>query len=291
VRQDPLQGRKQRDVGIVRVGHRAVARVARGDEPQEPHLLLGDGHGEKQSRAEDAAHAAAPLIPHPFGVERGEVVGHEPAHPLTTARLLVRHGREDDRAAEAHALLEERFEGQKEDDSQALRVKRAAPPDEAVGDVARERGMRPPRRVRGDDIEVMVDEKRLERLAAGDPGHDQAAAGRGLVDGNVRGDPAPHDLVAEPLRRGHLVSWRVRRVELDVAAHRGRGIVAHGVFIAKCGFTHAPSFSRIFGAVRWPPSALRPARRNRPCCGSRSGCLRCHNCHKPGQEFGRYYGG
>ncbi len=186
------------------------ARTA-DDAVQPADLLLRDLDRVEPAPAEHGPGAAelAERVPD-AGEELGVLLDEEPRAEVA-AVLLVAEDAEDEVAARAQLApggAEERVDEHRD---AALHVERAAAPDDAVDEVARERRARPVLAVRRDDVDVAVEEER-RRLARPRDAREQVRAR--LV---AREDP-PFDarLVEQAAHvgdAGALVAGRVRRVE------------------------------------------------------------------------------
>jgi len=136
----------------------------------------------------------------------------QPLEAEAVADLLVGGRREDQVAARPEPLTRERGDGDGVRRDLALHVERAAPPNLAVPQLARERRHRPLGRIGEHDIGVTHEEKR-RAVTAANPGHEVRAL-RHLRD-QLAGDAARLEVVAQQLGRDRFVAGRVRRVDAD----------------------------------------------------------------------------
>ena len=201
----PGHGQSYDDVGgedsrVVVARHRAVAPVARDVDAVRDEALLGDLDRIEPPAGHRHRHAAAFVhrsrSPQPFRAMRGE-----PAGTVGRARLLVGRAGEQhvssqawDRipggvAAGRAGLVDQPLDDAELEGDHALHVDRAAAVDVAVGDIGRERVVRPAIGRCRDDVEVRQQE---ERFAAGpvtpQAGVDGAATRGGLDDLGVEAE-------------------------------------------------------------------------------------------------------
>ena len=148
---------------------RGIALLGDPDEGHRPVEPADDPLGQAASFVEDVSECDSPLPQ-----RRGDL-----PVPFLPPFFLVVAEREIDVARRLEAVRQETLDGLEESDCADLHVQCAAPPEEAVGDLPRERRVRPLRLRPGfdrHDIDVGHQEDRLPRGVGAFPAVEQALA-------------------------------------------------------------------------------------------------------------------
>jgi hypothetical protein len=182
----------------------------RGPRPAE--LLLGD-HDRVEAAAAELHREAAELADRVAdALEQLRVLGDHEARPVLAAGLLVGEQAEDHiargrlrRGARAQECGEHHRDA-------SLHVQGASAPDEAVGDLARERLVKP-LAPGGDDVDVPLQEKGRSGAAAGQPGDQVRALGAAGKDPHLAAGGL--EQAADPVDALDLAAGRVAGVEAD----------------------------------------------------------------------------
>ena len=148
------------------VGHRAVRRRAVDPEPTPQRALLVGQGGQAQAGRRVERHAAR-LGDHVVGADGVGLVLHEVLGAVRAARLLVGDTGVDERALRAEAGRGQLLHGHGHRARQVEHVDRAAAPQPAVDDLARERIVLPALLVHGHHVGVAEQaQARRARIAA-----------------------------------------------------------------------------------------------------------------------------
>ena len=228
---DPGHGLGQFGDRVVGLQHRPVpGRPARG-EPDPGHALL---RGLDQVEAAPADRGAEPAdLADRLGdaVEQFRVVVHQPAGAPGPARLLVGDERQHHVARRAAALPQALPDHREHHRVHVLHVHRAAAPDAPVLGIAGERVHPPVARIRGDHVQMAVDEQGGPRLIlALDPGHDAGAFRVRLQHDRLQADLGEQfrDVLGGRALPGAGVVARIRGVDPDQVAGDGGDLILRG---------------------------------------------------------------
>jgi hypothetical protein len=258
---------------VVRLQHGSVSRCPARGQPYPGDALLGGLDQVEPAPADRGAEPAdlADRLRH--ALEQLGVVVHQPARAPLPARLLVGEEREHHVARRASALPQPLPDHREHHRVHVLHVHGAAAPDASVSDLAGERVHTPVRRIRGDHVEMTVDQQAgPTRVLALDPDHDTGALRMGLEHGGHQAHLAEqlrYTLGRRALPRAGVITG-VRRVDPDQFAGESGDLILRGRaagVAGRCVFRHPAMV-----APRPVPSspALHPSPRHSvPGCPSR----------------------
>ena len=224
---DPGHRRAQPRHRVLRIRLGSVTRPAPGRQPQPGGAPLGRGDGV-QPLPRARVKGEGPRFPDRLGaaLEQVRVPLDQPPGPELRGVLLVRGEREHDVAPRTEAVPGPLADHREQHRVGVLHVHRAAPPQHAVADLARERGHGPGRRVRGHHVQVPVHQQRRRAgLAAADPRHHVRAPRRGLQQRRLDpglGQPGRHVLRGRALPP--VPAAPVGRVDPDQVGGEPRGL-------------------------------------------------------------------
>lgn len=156
------------------------------------------------------------------------MVVDEPPRALGAPRLLlVGDGGEHHVAPEGEPLAGDEADDRCRHRDQVLHVEGTATPNAAVGDLAAEGRVGPPRGVGRDEVEVAGEEQWSKRPVALQAGDETGPARLRLED--YRFDAVPTERLSDPLGGRALVTRGVRGVDAEKVPEQCDRLVAHGL--------------------------------------------------------------
>ena len=224
----PPEGAHEPVEGVVAVGHGAVAGAPLRHQPQPERPLLRRRHREHGPlHPEQLRRAAAALVDDVLRRQRLGVIRFEPLDAARPPRLLVRHRQEHDVARQRQARALQQQHRDQLGHAQPLHVERAAPPDLAVADDARERLLVPVLALHGHHVGVIEQHQRLlAAVAAQDGAQRDAVVAR--VE-RLAGDALAFEDGPEEVARQPLPPRRVGRVDAQVVLQDAQRLLEGGV--------------------------------------------------------------